>query len=134
MTLRSDTIQLIKPFTTKVGSNGQASLTISHNINGLIWQVFQIGFGLNVTAINAQVGSHWNGIPLTSSVLMQPVMFQGVPYAMESFFFGPPYLALKAGDQVVCSVINAVANDTFTAGAFISEEQDMNTPTPWWGQ
>lgn len=133
MTLRSDTIQQIQPFTAKVGSNGQASVTITQSIHGLIWQVFQIGFGLNQSAINAQVGAHLNGIPLTSSVLMQPVMFQGVPYAMESFFVGPPYVGLKAGDQIVCSVINAVVGDTFTAGAFYSEEQDAGAISPWWG-
>jgi len=130
--LRSDTFALIKPFTSKIGANGQATIEISHPINGLIWQVFQIGFALGQSAINAQVGAHVNGIPLTSSVLMQPVSFQGIPYAMESFFFGPPYVGLRAGDKIVCSVINATVNDTFTAGAYISEEQDPNASTNRW--
>jgi hypothetical protein len=133
MALSNETYSLIKPFTAKVGANGQTSIPITHNQSGLIWQIFQIGFALGVSALTAQVGAHFNGIPLTSSVLMQPVMFVGVPFAMESFFVGPPYVGLKAGDQIVCSVINASPGDIFTAGAFISEEQDPGISTQWWG-
>ena len=122
--LRSDTMSLIKPFTATVAGNGSATAVITMSLNGLIWQVFQIGFALNETALTAQVGAHMNGIPLTSSVLMQPVLFSGFPYKMESFFVGPPYVGLKAGDMITCSVISATPGDTFTAGAYISEEQD----------
>jgi len=124
MPLTDQTFSLIKPFTGKVGSNGQAFVTITHSLRGIIWQIFQIGFGLNVTSFNPQVGAHVNGIPLTSAVAMQPVAFAGAPYAMESFFVGPPYVGLRAGDQIVCSVTGASVGDTFTAGAYISEEDD----------
>jgi len=134
MTLRSDTFSLIKPFTAVVGSNGQASLSITQAINGLIWQVFQIGFALNQVALAAQVGAHMNGIPLTSTVYMQQVTFSGFPYRMESFFVGPPFVGLKAGDQIVCAVVGATPGDTFTAGAYISEEQDPSAAgrNPQW--
>lgn len=79
---------------------------------------------MNKTAFQPQVGAHFNGIPLTASVAMQPVSFNGVPYAMESYFVGPPYVGLKAGDEIVCSVKGATAGDVFTAGAYISEEPD----------
>lgn len=128
MALRDDTFSIIHPFTAVVDATGSASVSITHSINGLIWQVFQIGFALNESAISAQVGAHFNGIPLTSSVQMQPVKFKGFPYAMESFFFGPPYVGLRAGDQVVCSVLSATPGDVFTAGAFVSEEQDPGQP------
>jgi hypothetical protein len=135
MTLRSDTFTEIQPFQATVNAGGQATLQITHAINGLIWQVFQIGFALNQTALNSQVGAHMNGIPLTAAVLMQQVMFPGFPYLMESFFVGPPYVGLKAGDQITCSVINAVPGDVFTAGAYISEEQDMGKALrPYWYQ
>jgi hypothetical protein len=124
MTLTDQTFSLIKPFTGSVGSNGIAQVTVSHSIHGLIWQVYQLGFGLNEPATFAQAGAHMNGVPLSPAVLMQPVSFPGVPYALESFMVGPPYVGLKAGDQLVCSVINAKAGDTFTVGAFISEEDD----------
>lgn len=133
--IRSDTFSLIKPFTALVGSDGQATLAIEHTINGIIWQVFQIGFALGVKANFAQVGAHLNGIPLTAAVVMQPVSFDGFPYKMESFFVGPPYVGLKAGDQIVCAVINAQGGDTFTAGAYISEEQDPAAAGhSWWTQ
>lgn len=133
MALTSNTFTLIKPFTGVVGANGQGSVSITHSLQGIIWQVFQIGFALNQKAFNPQVGAHVNGIPLTSAVAMQPVTFAGVPYAMESYFVGPPYVGLRAGDLIVCSVTGATAGDTFTAGAFISEEQDPAfTSKPWW--
>lgn len=131
--IRSDTFSLIKPFTVTVGSNGQAQVDIAHNINGLIWQVFQIGFALGITSSFAQVGAHLNGIPLTAAVVMQPVTFSGFPYKMESYFVGPPYVGLRAGDKITCAVINATSGDTFTAGAYISEEQDPAAGSaPWW--
>src|SRR5215472_7423663 len=123
MALTNETFTLIKPFTAKVAANGQASVEITHSLQGIIWQIFQIGFALNITAFNPQIGAHMNGIPLTSSVAMQPVGFTGFPYKMESFFVGPPYVGLKAGDQIVCAVRGATAGDIFTAGAYISEEQ-----------
>lgn len=131
--IRSDTFSLIKPFVTTVGANGQAQLSITHNLHGIVWQVFQIGFALGKTATSAQCGAHLNGIPLTSAVLMQPVAFTGFPYAMESYFVGPPYVGLKAGDQIVCAVISATNGDIFTAGAYISEELDPGVPVqPYW--
>lgn len=133
--IRSDTFSLIKPFTASVGSNGQATLDITHNLQGIIWQVYQIGFALGVTASFAQIGAHLNGIPLTAAVAMQPVAFTGFPYKMESYFVGPPYVGLKAGDKITCAVINATSGDTFTAGAYISEEQDPGAAArPWWYQ
>lgn len=133
MPLTNETFTLIKPFTAVVGSNGQANVTIEHQIHGLIWQIFQIGFALGQTASFPQVGAHMNGIPLTPTVIMQPVMFAGVPYAMETYIVGPPYVGLKAGDTIVCSVLGATAGDIFTAGAYISEEQDPATmQAPWW--
>lgn len=133
MTIRSDTFSLIKPFVAKVGANGQAQLSITHNLQGIVWQVFQIGFALGIKSTFAQCGAHLNGIPLTSAVQMQPVSFNGFPYAMESYFVGPPYIGLKAGDQIVCAVISATSGDTFTAGAYISEEQDPDAAVhPYW--
>lgn len=135
MAIRSDTFSLIKPFTATVGANGQATINITQAINGLIWQVFQIGFALNQPALTAQVGAHLNGIPLTSTVFMQAVNFIGFPYKMESFFIGPPYVGLRAGDIIACAVLNATPGDTFTAGCFISEEQDPSSAgrNPQWG-
>ena len=135
MPLTNETFTLIKPFTGTVGSNGMASVQITHSLQGIIWQVFQIGFALNQTAFNPQIGAHVNGIPLTSSVAMQPVTFTGFPYAMESFFVGPPYVGLRAGDVITCAVIGAKSGDIFTAGAYISEEDDpFAGKTPWWYQ
>ena len=133
MALTNETFTLIKPFTAKVGSNGQATVEITHSLQGMIWQIFQIGFALNISAFNPQVGAHMNGIPLTSAVAMQPVAFTGFPYAMESFFVGPPYVGLKAGDKIVCAVTGATNGDIFTAGAYISEES-LGAQTPWWYQ
>lgn len=133
MALTDQTFTLIKPFQAVVGSNQQGTVVITHNLQGIIWQVFQIGFALGKSAFNPQVGAHLNGIPLTSAVAMQPVAFVGFPYAMESFFVGPPYVGLKAGDAITCAVNGATAGDVFTAGAYISEEPDPSSgPRPWW--
>jgi hypothetical protein len=127
----SDAFSLIHPAQTTVDGTGKGTVEITHSLRGLIWKIYQIGFGLNQTALQAQVGAHFNGIPLTSSVQMQPTSFPGVPYAMESYFVGPPYVILRAGDKLVCSVISATAGDTFTAGAYYSEEQDPLTGQQW---
>lgn len=133
MAVTNETFSLIKPFTAVVGSNGQATVAITHSLQGILWQIFQIGFALNQTAFQAQVGAHMNGIPLTSAVAMQTVAFTGFPYAMESFFVGPPYVGLKAGDQIVCAVRGATVGDTFTAGAYLSEEQIATMANvPYW--
>lgn len=133
MVIRSDTFSLIKPFMATVNASGQATLSITHSIQGMVWQIFQIGFALNIAAPSPQVGAHMNGIPLTAAVSMQRTSFTGFPYAMESFFVGPPYVGLKAGDQIVCSVIGATTGDTFTAGAYISEEQiATQANVPFW--
>lgn len=124
--LTSETFSVLRPFTATVASNGQASLIISHNLAGIIWQIFQIGLALNKAAPSPQVGAHFNGIPLTATVTMQAVTLPGAPYAMESFIVGPPYIGLKAGDQLVCAVLGATAGDVFTAGAYLSEEVDPN--------
>lgn len=129
----SDAFSLIHPATATVDGTGKATVEITHSLRGLVWKIFQIGFGLNKSAFNAQVGGHFNGIPLTSSVQMQPVSFPGVPYAMESYFVGPPYVILRAGDKLVCSVINATSGDVFTAGAYYSEEPDsLAAANPYW--
>ena len=121
----SDTSGLIKPFTATVGSNGIALATISMSIHGLAWVVYQIGFGLGKQALTAQVAAHVNGQPLAATVVMQLSAFSmitGQPaYAMESFFVGPPYITLEAGDGITCAVINAVAGDVFTATAYVNE-------------
>jgi hypothetical protein len=131
--LTNETFLLIKPFTAVVGSNGQASVSITQSLQGMVWQIYQIGFSLGKPAPSPQVGAHFNGIPLTSTVTMQTVSFTGVPYAMESFFVGPPYVGLKAGDAITCSVLGAISADTFTAGAYISEETDPAIGARnWW--
>lgn len=114
----------MKPFKGTVGSNGQATAVISRNTQSLIWQMFQIGFALNLAAFNPQVRGYVSGIPLTAAVAMQLVRFTGFPYQMRSYFVGPPCVGLKAGDQIVCAVTNATPGNTFTAGAYIPEEQD----------
>jgi hypothetical protein len=120
---------LIKPFTALVNANGFAVITISQNLHGLSWIVYQIGFALGLAAPSPQIAAHINGIPLTSTVTMQSSAFSQItgqsPYAMESFFVGPPYIDLEAGDQLVCAVTGAISGDTFTAGAYINEELSL---------
>jgi hypothetical protein len=112
---------LIKPFTAQVNSLGQAMVQVEHSLHGLVWKVYQIGMSLNEAANLAQCAAHINGIPLSGAVYMQPCQFPGVPYRMESYFTGPPYIVLSAGDFILCSVINATPGDTFTAGAYVEE-------------
>lgn len=126
MTLdQSNTSGLIKPFVAPVAANGIAVVTISQSIHGLAWVVYQIGFALNIQALNAQVAAHVNGQPLAATVAMQISAFaqipQNAPYAMESFMVGPPYITLETGDQIVCAVTGAVSGDTFTATAYVNE-------------
>jgi len=116
---------LIKPFTALVNAQGQAVLQISHSLHGLSWRIYQIGFALGNFAPGAQIAAHVNGVPLAATVTMQPSVFASVigqaPYAMESFFSGPPYIDLEAGDTITCAVLSAVAGDIFTASAYIAE-------------
>lgn len=112
-------------FTGKVSGSGIAIVQITHSIHGLQWKVYQIGFGLGVTAASPQVAAHVNGLPLASTVPMQVSAFASVPgqapYAMESFFVGPPYTILQAGDVITCAVIGAASGDTLTAGVYYDE-------------
>lgn len=114
---------LIKPFTAIVKADGQAELQIMHNIHGLVWKVYQIGFALAQLSAGAQVAGHVNGIPLSGAVVMQQSLFDFAPYAMESYFVGPPYIVLSAGDYIACAVRGAVVGDVFTAGAYVEERQ-----------
>ena len=118
---------LIKPFTARIDSTGKATLEIRHDIHGLVWKVFQIGFGLGVVANSAQVAANVNGVPLTTTVTMQVSVFAYMtgkaPYSMETFFYGPPYILLSAGDFIECGVISASPGDTFTAAAYVEEHQ-----------
>lgn len=116
---------LIKPFTAVVASNGIATVTVTHNLHGLVWKVYQLGLALGQNNVNAQAAAHVNGIPLAPTVPMQPSAFSAVPgnapYAMESTFIGPPYIPLSAGDQIVIAVINANSGDMLTVGAYVTE-------------
>lgn len=122
---------LIKPFMGTVSATGQALVVVSHNLHGLVWKVFQLGLALNKTALTAQVAAHINGIPLTSTVIMQSSAFASVAgfgqpsYAMESFMVGPPYPIMSAGDQLVVACINAIPGDTFTVGAYVEENSAL---------
>jgi len=116
---------LIKPFTATVDGNGHAIVTILHNLHGMQWIVYQVGFGLGQNLGLPQVAAHVNGVPLMSTVTMQPSAFASVatqpPYAMESFMVGPPYITLMAGDQIVCAVTGANPGDVFTCAAYVDE-------------
>jgi hypothetical protein len=124
---------LIKPFIGTVDANGNSVVTVSQNLHGLVWKVFQMGFALGQVANFAQIAAHINGIPLTSTVVMQLSVFANLaelgqaPYAMESFMVGPPYIILSAGDMIVCGCINATPGDIFTVGAYV-EESFANMP------
>lgn len=118
---------LIKPFIATVNPSGQAVLKVQHSIHSLQWKVFQLGIALGQLAVTAQCAAHVNGIPLTSTVVMQQSVFASLqslgeaPYAMETFMVGPPYPILAAGDYISVGVINATAGDTFTVGAYVDE-------------
>lgn len=121
---------LIKPFSAQVNAQGQALVRIRHDIHGLVWKVYQIGFGLGILApAGPQIAAHVNGIPLAGSAFMEQSVFSQVTgepvYAMESFYIGPPYIILSAGDTITCAVLNAITGDTFTAGAYIEERSAM---------
>jgi hypothetical protein len=123
----TNTSGLIKPFTAAVGSNGIATAIISQSNHGLAWTVYQIGFGLGQLAPSPQVAAHINGVPLVASAPMQQSAFASVPgaapYAMETFFYGPPYVTLESGDQITCAVVGATPGDTFTVAAYVNEIQ-----------
>jgi hypothetical protein len=123
---------LIKPFQATVamaGSTTYAIAIIRHDLAGITWKVYQIGFGLGQNAPSPQVAAHVNGVPLAATVTMQSSVFANIPgqspYAMESFFVGPPYMILSAGDQLVCAVLGANVGDTFTAAAYIEEKSAL---------
>lgn len=124
---------LIKPFTGGVNASGQGIARIRHDLHGIVWKVFQIGFGLGILAASPQVAAHVNGIPLSGSAFMQQSVFSSVTgepsYAMESFFVGPPYILLSAGDTITCAVLGAASGDVFTAGAYLEEHSAFETLT-----
>ncbi len=108
-----------------MGSNGIAIAIITQTSHGLAWVVYQIGFGLGQQASSPQVAAHLNGQPLVASAPMQLSAFASVPgaapYAMETFFYGPPYVTLESGDSITCAVTGANPGDIFTAAAFVNE-------------
>jgi hypothetical protein len=121
----SDTPLLIKPFTAPVAANGIAVIAVTQANHGLSWIVYQLGLALGQQAPSPQVAAHVNGIPLAATVTMQNSAFASLsnqsPYAMESFFVGPPYVNLEAGDQLVVAVTGANSGDMFTVGAYVNE-------------
>jgi hypothetical protein len=127
---------LLKPFTATITgtstANSQAVANITHTIHGLVWKVYQIGFALGQLAPSPQVAAHVNGVPLTAAVAMQPSVFSAItgqaPYAMESFFVGPPYILLSSGDVIACGLIGGQPGDVFTAAAYV-DEFDASDPT-----
>lgn len=127
----TNTSGLIKPFTAAVGSNGIATAVITQTNHGLAWVVYQIGFGLGQQAPSPQVAAHLNGQPLVASAPMQLSAFASVPgaapYAMETFFYGPPYVTLEPGDAITCAVIGANSGDIFTVSAYVNEIQSPAT-------
>lgn len=117
---------LIKAFTANVNAQGQAVVKIRHDLHGLVWKIYQIGLGLGIlNNTPPQVAAHVNGIPLAGSAYMQQSVFSSIAsepvYAMESFFVGPPYIVMAAGDSLTCAVMSATAGDIFTVGAYIEE-------------
>lgn len=125
MTTGGDSPALIKPFTAKVNAAGLATVQIGHSIHGLAWKVYQIGFALGTQAPSPQVAAHLNSQPLVASAPMQVAAFASIPgaapYAMEMFFYGPPYVMLESGDMITCAVNGANNNDVFTATAYVQE-------------
>src|SRR5215831_14637658 len=125
----------VKPFSAAVNASGQGIVVISHSLQGMTWKVLQIGFGLTTLAPSPQVAAHVNGLPLASTVTMQPTVFANIqgqaPYAMETFFVGPPYINIDAGDSITCAVLGANPGDSFVAAAYIEEFQsDTVQPLP----
>jgi hypothetical protein len=116
---------LIKPFTATVNGSGEAILLVTHALHGITWRIYQIGFGLGHPAPSPQVAAHVNGVPLAATVSMQQSVFASItgqaPYAMESFFVGPPWMDIEAGDAITCAVLGANPGDVFTAAAYIDE-------------
>ena len=98
---------------------------IGHTLSGMVWKVYQIGFGLGILAPSPQVAAHVNGVPLAATVAMQPSVFANIsgqaPYAMESFFVGPPYILLSSGDTITCAILGGTAGDVFTSAAYVDE-------------
>lgn len=121
----------IRPFTAQVGANGIAVVQVGHSIHGLSWIVYQIGFALAQQAPSPQVAAHLQGQPLVASAPMQVSAFAQIPtqspYAMESFFVGPPYVNLEAGDILTCAVIAATPGDNFTVSAYVNESDSIST-------
>ena len=116
------------PFTAPVNASGQAVVYVQHNLHGLVWKIYQLGFGLGQPAPSPQVAAHVNGLPLAATVTMQPTVFAShgptlgqVPYAMESFMVGPPYPNLSAGDYIACAVLGAMPGDILTVAAYLDE-------------
>lgn len=120
-----NTSSLIKPFTAAVNASGIAIVSITQTAHGLAWYVYQIGFALGTQAPSPQVAAHVNGQPLAATIAMQISAFASIagqaPYAMESFFVGPPYITLEAGDSITCAVVGANSGDMFTATAYVNE-------------
>ena len=116
---------LVKPFTATVGSNGIATVSITQTLHSLCWVCLQIGFALGQNAPSPQVAAHFNSQPLVASATMQVSAFASIPtdapYAMETFFYGPPYVVLESGDSITCAVIGATPGDIFTASAYVNE-------------
>lgn len=131
MSTPRDTPGLVKPFTAQVSSAGTATAIITQTTHGLCWVVYQVGFALGQRASNPQVAAHFNSQPLVATTPMQVSAFSSIagaaPYAMESFFYGPPYCALESGDQIVCAVLGAVPGDVFTATAYVNEIESPAT-------
>jgi hypothetical protein len=129
---------LIKPFTAPVNASGQAVVSIGHSLSQIAWKVYQIGFGLGKLAPSPQVAAHVNSVPLASTTTMQPSVFANIvgqaPYAMESFFVGPPYIILSSGDTITCAVLAATSGDVFTAAAYIEEYDASDSGSLLMGQ
>lgn len=127
----TETYTLIKPFTAPVNASGFSMVTVSHSLHGIAWEVVQVGMALGLPAPSPQVAAIVNGIPLVSAAVMVQSVFAAspgsAPVSMTSAFYGPPYVLLEAGDQMIVGVIGATAGDVFTVGAYVNEIESPST-------
>jgi hypothetical protein len=121
----SDTYSLIKPYSVKTDGSGNGIIEVMHGLNGLAWEIQQIGLSLQQAAPSPQVGVLINSIPWVSSVVMGTSVFASIPgfapVAMTTQLSERPWAILEAGDRMLIGVVGATPGDMFTAGLFLNE-------------
>lgn len=100
---------------------GTATVTLRHNLSGIVWEVQQITTQTSTVAPGATTFIKKNGIVVAPSASLTPV-----DVGQAATAAGLPYLYINAADSITIQVQGATPADTMTVRAQYREYHDTD--------